>query len=116
MILSMGAEWAPHLNVDAAPALVPTDKAVSIGLIVTELVINANKYAYDGRPGPIEIALRQDSANLRLSVSDNGRGRATHSGGFGTRMIDSLVRQLEARLDYADNDPGLRAVLTIPNG
>lgn len=114
MILSMGPEWETYLTLDASPTIVPTDKAVSLGLIVTELIINANKYAYGGERGPIAIALREDRSDLRLSVSDQGRGAKKPAGGFGTRMMESLVQQLRGRLDYLDNRPGLRVILTAP--
>ena len=83
---------------------------------VTELVINANKYAYRDAEGPITIALREDGKSIRLTVSDHGCGTKSVTGGFGSRMMDALVRQLGGRLEYHDNDPGLRAVLTAPIG
>ncbi|RAK63628.1 histidine kinase dimerization/phosphoacceptor domain -containing protein [Phenylobacterium kunshanense] len=111
---SMGEEWAGKISVDAHPILVPTDRAVTLGLVVTELVINANKYAYDGRPGPIEVSLEEHNANLRVIVADRGRGKHGDGMGFGSRMIAAMVRQLRADLTLADNGPGLRAILTAP--
>jgi light-regulated signal transduction histidine kinase (bacteriophytochrome) len=114
MLDSMGAEWAEHLSLDLAPVSVPTDRAVPLGLVLTELVINANKYAYGGAAGPIEIALEQDRSDFRLIVADRGRGKHGNGQGFGTRMMRSLVAQLSGALEYRDNHPGLRAVLTAP--
>jgi chemotaxis family two-component system sensor kinase Cph1 len=114
MNASMGDEWAGKISVDAHPILVPTDRAVTLGLVVTELVINANKYAYDGRPGPIEVSLEEHNANLRVIVADRGRGKHGDGKGFGSRMIAAMVRQLRADLSFLDNGPGLRAILTAP--
>ncbi|SEQ42920.1 Bacteriophytochrome (light-regulated signal transduction histidine kinase) [Faunimonas pinastri] len=114
MVQSMGKEWDSYLTLSAAPVLVATDRAVTLGLVITELVINANKYAYGGGMGPIDISLRGDHANLQLAVSDQGRGAQHPKGGFGTRMMDALVGQIGGRLEYQDNHPGLRAVLTAP--
>jgi light-regulated signal transduction histidine kinase (bacteriophytochrome) len=117
---SMGAEWADHITASLAPITVATDRAVTIGLVLTELVINANKYAYGGRPGPIEIALEQHRGSFRLVVADRGAGKAKggagghDAGGFGSRMMAAMVSQLQGQLDHGDNLPGLRTVLTAP--
>jgi len=111
---SMGAEWAGQISVDASPVLVPTDRAVTLGLVVTELVINANKYAYGGAPGPIEVSLEEHRTNLRVIVADHGRGKHHPGEGFGSRMMNAMVRQLTGTLTFGDNKPGLRAILTCP--
>lgn len=114
MLASMGAEWAGQLRLDLAPVMVPADRAVTLGLVVTELVINANKYAYGGAPGPIAIVLEEDRGRLRLTVSDKGRGRTGARIGFGSRMIEAMVGQLRGELAYENAKPGSRAVLTAP--
>jgi light-regulated signal transduction histidine kinase (bacteriophytochrome) len=111
---SMAREWAGQITVDASPVLVPTDRAVTIGLVVTELVINANKYAYDGKPGPIEVSLEEHRADLRVIVADHGKGKHAPAEGFGSRMMSAMVRQLHGQLAFADNKPGLRAILACP--
>jgi two-component sensor histidine kinase len=62
--------------------MLPIDRVIPLGLVVTELVINANKYAYSGEPGPIEITLTGDHARFRLVVADKGRGRTSARQGF----------------------------------
>ena len=114
MLTSMGPEWAGMISLEISPVMIPTDRAVTLGLIVTELVINANKYAYDGAPGPIEIALSDEGANFRLVISDRGKGKHTPREGFGTRMMAAMVSQLSGVIEQQDNKPGLRAVLTAP--
>lgn len=109
---SLGAEWAGRIAVDAAPILVPTDRAVTLGLVVTELVINANKYAYDGKPGQIDVVLDEHNANLRVAVADHGRGKHAPTEGFGSRVMGAMVKQLRGELTFNDNRPGLRAILT----
>jgi two-component system, chemotaxis family, sensor kinase Cph1 len=51
-------------------------------MVVTELVINVNKYAYSGEPGPIETTLTEDQARFRLVVADKGRGRLRQGRGL----------------------------------
>jgi light-regulated signal transduction histidine kinase (bacteriophytochrome) len=111
---SLGAEWAAQIRLDLAPILMPTDRAVNIGLILTELVINASKYAYAGAVGPIAIALEQHRTRLRLIVADEGRGKSGTGQGFGSRMMDAMVDRLSGEIDFADNAPGLRVILTAP--
>ncbi|MCU6454385.1 GAF domain-containing protein [Sphingomonas sp. A2-49] len=117
MRTSLGEDWGRHMTLDLAPILVPTDRAVNIGLVLTELVINATKYAYDGAAGPIAITLEQHNAKLRLIVADDGRGRgaaAEHGRGFGSRMMEAMVQRLSGDIEYGDNQPGLRAIMTVP--
>ena len=118
---SLGAEWGSEMRCVVAPVLVPTDRAVSLGLIMTELVINATKYAYAGAPGPIDIALERHGGRLQLIVADRGAGigataapKPDGRSGFGSRMLDAMVARLDGTLDRLDGEPGLRAVLTAP--
>ncbi|MFC5069087.1 histidine kinase dimerization/phosphoacceptor domain -containing protein [Flaviflagellibacter deserti] len=116
LVASMGDEWAPHITLDLSPVMLPPDRTVGLGLVLTELIINANKYAYGGQPGPLRITLAEDRADFRLTVADQGGGRAPNSNrrGFGSRMMDALVTQLGGDLGYEDAKPGLRAVLKAP--
>jgi len=111
---SMGTEDAHHMRLDLAPVLVPTDKAVTVGLILTELVINASKYAYGGKPGPVTIALDEHRNRFRLVVADHGTGKTRTREGFGTRMLAAMVDQLSGTIEEQDNEPGLRVMLTAP--
>ena len=98
LVVSLGEEWTPHLVTDLQPISLHTDRAVGLGLILTELVINANKYAYGGAAGPLHVTLAEDRNRFRLIVADEGVGRVSSRKGFGSRMIDALVRQLAGTL------------------
>ena len=114
MKASMGAEWSRQLSLDLAPILMPADLAVNVGLILTELVINAQKYAYDGAPGPISVALEQHRNRLRLIVADRGGGKSGARQGFGTRMLTAMVDRLSGTLEEVSNRPGLRVIVSAP--
>lgn len=114
MAESLDPEWAKATRLHLTPVDAPTDRAVAIGLVATELIINASKYAYGGAPGPLDITLETHDGDLRLIVADRGGGKAKSTAGFGSRMISAMVTQLSGILDYGDNRPGLRAVLSAP--
>lgn len=115
MKASLGDEWGRHMSLSLEPVLIPTDRAVNIGLIAAELVINATKYAYPAQDGgPIEIVLEQYRNRLRLIVADQGVGKKGDGEGFGSRMMRAVIQRIDGQVEYLDNDPGLRAVLTAP--
>jgi two-component sensor histidine kinase len=109
---SMGGEWEGAITADLAPIPISADRAVNIGLVLTELVINAQKYAYGGQPGPIAISLEPYRNQFRLIVADQGMGQQREREGFGTRMIGALVERLGGTVERVDNRPGLRVILT----
>jgi two-component sensor histidine kinase len=85
--------------------------SVSLGLIVTELVINAIKHAFpDDRRGKIEVGYRSQGQNWTLSVSDDGVGMPTGKNagkpGLGTGIVEALGKQLGGRIQVADASPG----------
>jgi two-component sensor histidine kinase len=97
------------LEVSTDDTIVSADTSVSLGLIVTELVINALKYAFPGRRrGKIFIAYRAVGPDWALTIRDNGVGmpRAPAKPGLGTSIVEALAHQLGARIDVADAEPG----------
>lgn len=99
------------LHVVGDDSVVGADASISLGLIVTELVINALKHAFpNGRPGRIVVAYRSDGRDWTLSVGDDGigmpKGTAITTPGLGTSIITALAAQLRARIEVTDADPG----------
>ena len=99
------------LTVDADESSATADVSVSLGLIVTELVINALKHAFPGdRAGAIVVGYKSDRSDWRLSVSDDGvgmaEGFAALKAGLGTGIVEALARQLYATVSVADGNPG----------
>jgi len=99
------------LEVKADDSKCEADVSVSLGLIVTELVINCLKHAFPGRrPGKIEVGYNSRGPNWTLSVADNGVGMPTDTGsstpGLGTGIVEALAHQLNARVQVADAHPG----------
>ena len=99
-------------NVDATAA--NSDVSVSMGLIVTELVINAIKHAFPDLTtgGKIIVSFTTDGEAWLLSVSDNGTGmpvgKKLGKPGLGTGIIEALSKQLDASVTVVDANPGTR--------
>jgi two-component sensor histidine kinase len=93
---------------------VRADVSVSLGLIVTELVINSLKHAFpvEGRPGRINVDYHSRGTGWTLTVDDNGVGmpgdHAIAKPGLGTGIVDALSKQLDASVTVTDADPGTR--------
>ncbi len=107
------------VTLSVAPVRLQTDKAVSLGVIVNELVSNACKYAYPAdAPGEVRIRLAREDGELVLRVEDDGPGfdpAAPPTGtGLGGRIILAMSASLKTRLEY-EAGPGARAVMRIPD-
>jgi len=88
--------------------------SVSLGLIVTELAINALKHAFpDGRHGKITVDCDFRTSNWTLLVTDDGVGMpAQISPGLGTSIVQALAQQLEAVVEVTAARPGVRIAIT----
>lgn len=96
---------------------VNADISVSLGLIVTELVINALKHAFPGeRTGAIVVDYHAENQDWELTVTDNGVGTpesiAKAKPGLGTGIVEALARQLEATVETTGADPGTKVSVT----
>ena len=88
----------------------PFAQAITLGLVVNELVTNALKYAFpDNRPGMITVRLTRKDNEYQLLVTDNGVGQAAAapgSTGFGQRLIQSMAQQLGGSYEVQVGDGG----------
>jgi len=117
---SMIGERRPVVvEVQAQDGSASSSEAVSIGLIVTELVLNAIKHAFpdDNSEGTVLVAYEVAGSNWRLTVSDNGVGRPDDSAGqpvtgLGTNIIEALAKQLDARVEAIMNASGTTVSVT----
>jgi len=108
-----------HIVADLAPTSLSADKAVALGVIVTELITNAVKYAYPQGAGDIRITLRPADGSISLCVEDDGIGYNPSDGpkgtGLGTRLLHAMASNLGATITTGPSDPiassGFRVVL-----
>ena len=101
------------LSVYADQATVSSHEAVSLGLIVTELVINALKHAFpNARKGTVVVTYRLTQDGWILAVTDDGVGRSAKptpvKAGLGTSLVAALAHQLSATVEISDTQPGAK--------
>lgn len=100
----VGAERPHTVVVNAEDGAATSGEAVSLGLITTELIINALKHAFtDGRIGHINVTFAALRPGWQLSVADNGVGlwvnkNTSTTVGLGTTIVESLARQLRGSI------------------
>jgi chemotaxis protein methyltransferase CheR len=114
----IGDDQPVAITVTSDTGMIPSSKAVSLGLIVTELVINALKYAFPDRRHEAAIAVSYliDRDDWKLIVSDNGVGkvldkRPRTDGGLGTTIVAALAKQLEAQVTMTTGTAGFTVVI-----
>jgi PAS domain S-box-containing protein len=108
-----------HIRLEAkmeGGILVEADTAVPLGIVLTELVTNAVKYAFPTpRSGTILVqALRSQPGWVELIVRDDGIGISSlREGSLGYGLVRSLVQQIRGEIDIR-NEAGLVVTLSFP--
>ncbi len=107
------------VETDADTATVISHQAVSIGLIVTELVMNALKHAFPGenKNAAIVVSYSVSGSDWKLMVSDNGDGKPDQTpsqkkGGLGTSLVKALAKQLDATVEVVSDSRGTATMIT----
>ena len=118
---SMRAEGhgGASLRHELEPLKLTTDASVNLGVVVTEWVTNAFKYAYPDRTGDVRVRLRRlDDGRAELVVEDDGIGREdgapVRGTGLGTRIVKGIAAAMRADVEYLRRQPGTVARLTFP--
>ncbi len=109
-----GGSLTSHLE----PLRLATDASINLGIIVTEWVTNAFKYAYPERSGEIRVRLLQrPDGRGELRVEDDGVGGADNGTikgtGLGTRIVKAMATSMNGEIEVADRQPGTTARLTF---
>lgn len=109
-----------RLVVTSDAARVKPDISISLGLIVTELVINSLKHGFPGdRGGVISVEYHATGDAWTLSVGDDGVGMTAETSsapGLGTGIIEALAGRLDAVISIADAKPGVKVSLVHDGG
>jgi two-component sensor histidine kinase/CheY-like chemotaxis protein len=121
LIVELEDTWstpdAPRsLKLTAEPLRLGTDKAVAVGIIVSELVSNACKYAYAAdEAGEVRVDLTHVDGSFALRVEDDGPGLPAdgkvQGTGLGTKLISAMAATLKCEIRYDADRPGVSATL-----
>lgn len=106
-----------EIDFDGAELDLTVERAVCLGLILNEAVVNSIKHAFGEGGGQIRATLETGIgyAEGRLTVADNGRGmEKAAKAGSGLKLIDSLARQIGARIARQSSTRGTRISVTFP--
>jgi two-component sensor histidine kinase/CheY-like chemotaxis protein len=107
-----------RLTLKAEAIEIDPDRAVAIGIIVNELVMNAVKYAYPDGAGPIHVDLTGRGRELELCIADDGVGLNAktdpRSTGMGQRIVTAMAAKLAATVERDPAHSGTRIVLRFP--
>lgn len=114
-----GEGLGASLRYDLEPLKLQTDASVNLGVVVTEWVTNAFKYAYPDRRGEVRVRLKRlGDGKVELVVEDDGVGRKeeeTAKGtGLGTRIVKAVALTMGAQIEYLTRQPGSAARLLFP--
>lgn len=106
-----------QVKLDVEPMKIGTDKAVSLAVMVTEMMTNAFKYAYpEGASGEVRVSLRRHGDGMALlSVEDDGIGWSgdgkPQGTGIGSRILSAMAKNIDAKLQYGSAEHGTRVTL-----
>lgn len=94
-----------------------SQQAVSLGLIVNELVTNSIKHAFaPDQSGAIWINLAKSGSTCHLEVRDNGSGELSDrsDSGLGTQLVSAFVNDLDGALERRNSSGGTSVTVTFP--
>jgi two-component sensor histidine kinase len=122
---SSSPDRAWPLFVDADPVTISTDLAVPLALIANELITNAILHSRPvSESGSVHIVLKDHEDSFSISVSDPGNGPAaaktpdslgTRHAGLGTRIVETLARQISAAVAKECLATGYKVTVTVPH-
>ena len=108
---SASPEFKIKFEIETSVKKVGIKSIVPLALIITELVTNSIKHAFDENKKDPTIKLsissiHDDSTSFHLNYFDNGKWKAKAGGSFGIELIEMLTEQLEGKFELVKNDQG----------
>jgi len=103
-----------NLVLAAPPLLLSSVQCWRLGMIVSELITNAARHAFNGRRGNIRVELLRTKAFIKCTVADNGSSPAQIQPGRGIRIVNDLSNSLDGRFERKFGPGGSISTLIFP--
>lgn len=107
-----------ELDFDLVPVEVAVEQAPPVALVMNELLTNALKHAFPrDATGQLSLSVKPEGDMIRITIADDGIGMppdVARDRTFGKRLIESLVRQLNAAIAWHQAEPGTRIEIRLP--
>jgi two-component sensor histidine kinase len=107
-----------HLNIGlmlaAAPLILESSRSWLLGMIVSELITNAARHAFGGRPGKIRVELLLTGGFVKCTVSDNGSAPVRFLQKRGLRIVEELTKALNGYFELTFGSAGTTSILRFP--
>jgi two-component sensor histidine kinase len=97
------------------PLQMRSDRCWKLGMIVSELITNSMRHAFDGRSGTIRVELTESGSFAQCCVMDNGSSRGCHAPGEGLKIVEALAKELNGEIAHRFGPEGARSMVIFPN-
>ena len=104
------------LDLDIEPVMIGANEAAPMALVVNEIITSALRRAFPaGQGGRLHVGVRPIGDAFEIAVGDSGGAiGASASPGFGKTLVETLIRQLNARIDTSVQPQGSAVRITMP--
>jgi two-component sensor histidine kinase len=96
------------------PLRIRSEQCWKLGMILTELITNSTRHAFDDRGGTIQIEMSASGPFAQCCIMDNGSSRGSHRPGQGLRIVDALAKEMSGRIDHRFGAGGAISMLRFP--
>jgi two-component sensor histidine kinase len=97
------------------PLQMRSDQCWKLGMIVSELITNSMRHAFDGRSGTIRVELTESGSFAQCCITDNGSSRGCHAPGKGLKIVEALAKELNGEITHRFGPEGARSIVIFPN-
>jgi two-component sensor histidine kinase len=106
--MHMSEDKSIEITTNVQPIALSINQAIPFSLLITELIVNAYKHAFNGeKTGKIQLDVQMDGDIVNMVLKDDGHGvdinEFNNSDSLGATLIKTLSSQLKADFQIVDN-------------
>ena len=98
----------------AHPIQMQSERCWKLGIIVSELIMNSVRHAFDDCGGRIQIELSNAGPYLQCCVIDDGSSQDSAAPGQGLKIIEALTKELDGKIVHRFGIEGTASMLIFP--